>query len=144
MSVAENKALVREAIEETWNKANEEAVPNYYAPTFVFHQEGGSEVRGPLAMEEWIRATHGGFPDIRYTVDAMYGEDNKVATRYHVSGTQTGSFRGLPATGKPIDLTGEMIYYVQDGKIIEGWGFWDTLGLLEQLGLVQPPGAPRG
>jgi hypothetical protein len=35
-----------------------------------------------------------------------------------------------------------MILYVRNGKIVEGWGIWDRLGLLQQLRIVPPLGPP--
>jgi steroid delta-isomerase-like uncharacterized protein len=143
MSVDANKAVVRGAIEEVWNTGDAAGVDRFYAPTFVFHQEGGENVNGAGNFKEWVRVIHAAFPDVKYTINAMYGEGDEVATRYSVTGTQTGDFRGLPATNKPINLTGHMIYRLQDGKTVEGWGYWDTLGLLEQLGVIGPPGSPQ-
>lgn len=68
----------------------------------------------------------------------MYAEGDRVATRYTVRGTHTGDFRGLPATGRSFALTGHLIHRLADSKKAEGWGIWDNLGLLTQLGLIPP------
>jgi len=143
-----NKGIVRRAIEEGWNNANLSVVDDLYAADFVFHQESGEEIRGIGSFREWITTIHRAFPDIRYSIEAMYAEGDKVATRYIVKGTHQGDFRGLPATGKSFELTGHLIHRVMDGKKVEGWGIWDTLGLLIRLGVIPPVrlggGAPSG
>jgi steroid delta-isomerase-like uncharacterized protein len=141
--MADNKETVRQAVEELWNQDKLDQVEKYYADDFVFHTEGGDVQRGPDSIRQWLNTTHGAIPDINYHLDAVYGEDDKVALRYTVKGTHTGDFRGLPPTGKPISLTGHMILHLRDGKIVEGHGYWDTLGLLQQMGIVPPLGPPR-
>lgn len=134
----QNKAIVRRAIEEGWNPANLAVIDELYAADFIFHQESGEAVRGLDSFKTWIATIHGAFPDIRYQIEAMYAEGDKVATRYTVRGTHRGDFRGLPATGRSFDLTGHLIHRVVDGKKTEGWGIWDTLGLMVQLGIIPP------
>lgn len=139
MNVLEkNKAIVRRAIEEGWNPANHVVIDELYAADFIFHQENGDAVRGLDYFKTWIATIHGAFPDIRYHIEAMYAEGDKVATRYTVRGTHQGGFRGLPATGRSFDLTGHLIHRIVDGKKAEGWGIWDTLGLMTQLGVIPP------
>ncbi len=142
MSTEENKTLVRNAIEEAWNDGSLDAVEKYYAPEFTFYQEGGGVVHGVESFKEWVTTIHTAFPDVKYVINAMYAEDDKVATRYSITGTHTGDFKGLPPTNKPVDLTGHIIHRIKDGKKVEAWGFWDTLGLMQQLGLAPRMGPP--
>ena len=100
-------------------------------------------MKGPESIKQWVDVIHGAFPDIKYVVEAQYGEGEKVATRYSATGTHTGEFRGMPPSGKPISLTGHMIMRLADGRVAEGWGYWDTLGLLQELGVLPPMGPPR-
>lgn len=136
--VEQNKSIVRRAIEEGWNKANLSVIDELYAADFVFHQESGEEMRNVNSFKEWITIIHTAFPDIRYTIEAMYAEGDKVATRYTVRGTHQGNFRGLPPTGESFGLTGHLIHRIADRQKVEGWGIWDTLGLLVQLGVIPP------
>ena len=143
-SIDVNKATVREVVDKIWNGGDLASVDRLYDPKFTFYQEGGGVMHGPDGIKEWTQVIHGAFPDIHYTVEAQYAEGEKVATRYSATGTHTGDFRGMPPTGKPISLTGHMIYRLVDGKVVEGWGYWDTLGLLQELGVLPPMGPPRG
>lgn len=142
-SIDANKATVREVVDKVWNGADKAAIDRLYDPSFVFYVEGGGTMKGPESIKEWVDVIHGAFPDIKYVVEAQYGEGEKVATRYSAAGTHTGDFRGMPASGKPISLTGHMIMRLADGKVAEGWGYWDTLGLLQELGVLPPMGPPR-
>jgi predicted ester cyclase len=43
---------------------------------------------------------------------------------------------GIPPTGKQVTVSGITISRLKDGKIVEEWSNWDTLGMLRQLGVV--------
>jgi hypothetical protein len=46
----------------------------------------------------------------------------------------------MPATGKPIEITGMNTWTTRDGKAIEGWVNRDDMLMLQQLGVVPTPG----
>jgi predicted ester cyclase len=48
----------------------------------------------------------------------------------------TGLLNGIPATGKPIEVSAITIHQMSGGLIAETWEVWDTLGLLQQIGVV--------
>jgi predicted ester cyclase len=67
----------------------------------------------------------------------MIGEDDKVVNRWTLHVTHTGEFRGIPATGKRITITGIGIFrFSEDGKVVESWDSLDQLGMLKQLGAL--------
>jgi hypothetical protein len=45
----------------------------------------------------------------------------------------------LPA--KSVHVDGQLLSHIVDGKFVEEWVQWDTLGLLRQIGAVRPPPA---
>ena len=49
----------------------------------------------------------------------------------------TGSFVGIPATGKRYRITATDTYRIRDGKICERWGNEDSLGMMQQLGIIE-------
>jgi predicted ester cyclase len=57
--------------------------------------------------------------------------------------THTGvSIFGAPAgTGKKVKTTGISLYRIANGKIVEHWAEMDSLGVLQQLGLMPSPGS---
>jgi len=78
-----------------------------------------------------------GFPDYQTAIDELIAEGDKVAARVTMSGTHTGSFLGIPATGKTVAFTGIYIAHIANGKIIEHWGEEDGVSLLTQLGILK-------
>jgi predicted ester cyclase len=43
---------------------------------------------------------------------------------------------GIAPTGKQVTVSGITISSVKNGKVVEEWTNWDTLGMLQQLGVV--------
>ena len=77
-----------------------------------------------------------GFPDYQTVIDELIAEGDKVVTRITMAGTNTGTFMGIPATGKFITFTGICIARIANGKIVEHWGEEDGVSLLGQLGVL--------
>ncbi len=79
------------------------------------------------------------FPDIHLTIDDMVAEGDKVAVRITMTGTHKGEFMGIPPTNKKVTIWAINIYRIAGGKIVEELGKADTLGLMQQLGVVPTP-----
>ncbi len=80
------------------------------------------------------------FPDNRYMTDDLIAEGDYVVERWTTTGTMSGSpFMGMPANGKKFKVSGVSIYRINNGKIVEHWGEFDQLAILQQLGLMKMP-----
>jgi predicted ester cyclase len=79
------------------------------------------------------------FPDLRISIDEQIVEGETVVTRWTATGTNEGELMGMAATGKQATTAGINIDRVAGGKLVEGWGLFDQLGLLQQLGVVPLP-----
>lgn len=78
-----------------------------------------------------------GFPDYQTLIEDMIAEGDKVAARIKMTGTHTGEFMGIPPTAKQISFTGIYMVRIANGKIVEHWGEEDSVGLLQQLGVLK-------
>ena len=79
-------------------------------------------------------------PDMKFEILDVLVAGNRVAIRSRVTGTQTGPFMEMPATGKPFDVEGIDIVDVNDDmKVVEHWGIFDFLGMMQQVGLIPQP-----
>jgi steroid delta-isomerase-like uncharacterized protein len=141
-SAKEIKALERRVFEEN-NKGKAAAMAvmdELYATDFVVHGSTESEdIHGlknvKQSMSEYLNA----FPDLHYALDDMIVEGDKVVVRCTVTGTHKGEFMGVPPTNKKVKVQAIAIDRVVGGKIVEEWGMSDTLGLMQQLGVVPTP-----
>ena len=67
---------------------------------------------------------HGAHPDLRFTIDDLIAEDDRVTIRWTLHGTNTGPMFGRPPTGQPVELAAIVIFRIADGKIAERWAAW--------------------
>jgi steroid delta-isomerase-like uncharacterized protein len=94
------------------------------------------------AFRKSIRELRRAFPDFATTEAELLadGTTKKVTVRWSAKGTHRGTFLGVAATGRVVRFQGIEVIRVERGKIVERWGEWDGIGLLEQLGAFH--GAP--
>ena len=79
------------------------------------------------------------FPDIRVTIENTVAEANQVANHGYFTGTHRGDFMGLPPTGKTIHVAYLDYWQVANGLLADNWVRMDTVGLLQQLGVLPAP-----
>jgi predicted ester cyclase len=89
-----------------------------------------SEVGGYEAVVGSFRA---GIPDLKVEQVEIIANDDVVAVRSRVTGTNTAPLFGQPATNRPIAFTAMDIHRVQNGRIVETWHVEDLLGMRRQL-----------
>jgi steroid delta-isomerase-like uncharacterized protein len=87
-------------------------------------------------MRQALPAFRTAFPDLNITVGEMLADGDKVAYRLNVTGTHTGEFMGIPATGRRIAITETHIDQVANGRIARHDGDWDQMGMLQQLAVI--------
>ena len=141
MSGEENKALIRRGFEEFVNRKNLAPVDELIAPNFVGYYSGVPEpVRGRDGFKQLLSMYHSAFPDLKVRIEDIVAEGDKVAVRLTFRGTHQGELMGIPPTGKSIALTSINIFRVEGGKAVEQRVNTDDLGMLQQLGVMTPPG----
>lgn len=92
---------------------------------------------GPVGYLAAVRAYLAGFPDLDHTVIETVCEGEAVAIRLRCSGTQLGAFLGHPPTDRRFVATGIDLLRFRDGVIVERTGAFDTVAMLQQLGLYR-------
>jgi steroid delta-isomerase-like uncharacterized protein len=133
--VEENIVLMRRWFKEVWNEGRVQTIYDLMAENVVAvgQDQPGVEIHGPLDFVALFERLHGAFPDIKVTVEDTFGADDKVVVRWSAKMTHTGDHLGIPATNKPVRITGITIARIEKGKIVQGWDNWDQLALMQQL-----------
>jgi len=136
MSVQDNIELLSRWFREVWNEGKTETVHELLSPDAVAIGQAGSavELRGPKEFVSFVKQIRSAFPDMHVEVEDTFGADDKVVVRWSARMTHRGDALGIPATGKPVRLTGITIARIVNGKIVAGWDNWDQLGMLQQIG----------
>ena len=136
MSIEQNKSIVRRWIEEVWNKGNVAVIDEVYAPDYIQHEPAPETVNSSEALKQYVSTYLTAFPDLNLSIEDLLAEGDKVVWRFKSTGHQNGPFMGLPPTGKTGNITGIVIFRLENSRIVEGWVNLDVLGLLQQVGII--------
>jgi predicted ester cyclase len=109
----------------------------YAEDAVVDSPTAGGTVTGRKAIEEVTRAWFAGIPDVRFTRETLVIDGDRVVWIGEVSGTDTGGFMGLAATGRPFRLPMVVVCTLKDGAIIREQRIYDFTGMLVQIGLLK-------
>jgi steroid delta-isomerase-like uncharacterized protein len=139
MSTEANKALVRRTLQEFYNQGDLTLADEVFAANYVNHDPAQPEVRDLEGLKRYWMAICAGFPDHETTVEDLLADGEMVVKRATFRGTQRGEFNGLPASGKPLVVSTISIYRIVGGKIAECWWGYDSLGIMQQLGIMPAP-----
>jgi steroid delta-isomerase-like uncharacterized protein len=140
VSDEDNKALVRRFVDEVQSGGNIDLIDEICSPEFVNH----SAPPGIPADREGIKIVTAmfrrAFPDSYFTVEDMVAEGDKVATRKTFHGTHEGEFMGIPPSGRSVSMGLIDIVRISEGRVVEHWSMGDSLGVMQQLGVIPQPG----
>jgi steroid delta-isomerase-like uncharacterized protein len=139
MSIEENKDIVRR-YQEAYNSNNLEALSDVVAADVLTPKIMPGLSSGLEGAKMVHQTTLRGMPDFHTRIDDLIAEGNKVVARVTMTGTHTGDFWGMPATGRRVEFTGVYVVRIAEGKIVEHWGEEDGIGLLQQLGFMPKAG----
>ncbi len=128
----------RNAIEELVRRWLNEAICNGNVAIFdellaenVCDSSGGAKAFGSEPFKQRARAVHGAFSKIEVALEELVIDADRLAWRWSLTGTHTGAFAGIAATGRRVTLRGVNFQRVrsEDGRVVEHWTLADLAGL---------------
>ena len=137
-----NKQIVRRFVEEMWNGGKLDVADEVLAADYVEHPSSPDEAKpaepcGPDGMKRFVGMFLGAFPDMKFNIEHMVAEGDRVAIHLVGRGTHLGELHGMAPTGKPVVIGGAAIHRIENGKIAETYQVVDRLRLREQIGAPQ-------
>lgn len=136
-SARESKALVRRFYEELYDRGNSGIIDELFSPDYVHHIP---DVMGKKMDFQDFKKRElqlaSAFPDREKIIEDQVAEGDRVATRSTMRGTHTGNMPNIPATGRKVEVSAIIINRLADGKIVEGWETYDSLGMMMQLDVI--------
>ena len=124
---------------EVLNTGNFELVDELLAAEFVDHTPRPGVAPNREGLKQSAMALRSAFPDIRYSIDDSIVCGDKIVHRLTATGTMTGEFNGMPATGKRASWTEIHIGRGVNGRLTDHWGLVDQFDMLVQLGIIRSP-----
>src|SRR5262245_41496807 len=130
-------AALQHRLWETIDRQDWAAVKDLTAPRLRVH------VGGPdMDFDGWVaqgKMFYGAFPDGKHEIQEVVVENDRAAMRGVWRGTHTGMFNGIPATGRKVAIDMAIIDRFVDGRLVDHFGVFDALGLLQQIGAIPTP-----
>lgn len=127
-----NKEIIRNLYENILNNRKIELLNDVISPDYV----GIGDAKGVAGFSSTVMSVIAGFPDIKWRIEDIASEGDKVIVRWRWNGTNTAAFRGIPASNKKVTDNAIVIYQLKDGKVTNAWLQGDRLGFLMQIGLI--------
>lgn len=132
----QNKQLVRRIPEDVFAEGDLDLLNELYAEDAIEHNAMGDH-QGRTAIRESFEVFLTAFPDISQTVENIIAEEDMVAIQITSRGTHEGELMGFEPTGNEIEVQQMFFVRIEDGMIAERWFLPDSLGLLQQLGIIE-------
>jgi steroid delta-isomerase-like uncharacterized protein len=134
--------VMKRFVEELWNQRRLEVADAIFAEDCVTHQlrsgmPAAAAPRGPQAIKEHVRGWLASFPDLQFQIEQTLSEGDRVVMQLSMEGTHEGAWLGIPATGKKLQIRMFTLHRVVDGKIVEDWVLVESLGVFQQLEVVE-------
>ena len=135
------KQLINRFVQELWNERRLGVADSIFAKDCVTHQlrsgvPADAVPRGPEAIKEHVAGWITSFPDLRFSVEQMLSEGDRVMTQMLMEGTHQGAWLGIPASGKKMQIRMFTVHRVVQRKIVEDWVLVESLCVFQQLGVV--------
>lgn len=140
MPEQENIAVVGRFIDEVINQGRLEVCDQIVEENFVELDPLPGQQQGRQGLKDVIAMMRAAFPDIHWVSDEIVAAGDKVVTRFTWTGTHRGTFLGIPPTGRPVTVKGVVIDRLSGGKMADSRILMDTLGMMQQLGVIPGPG----
>jgi predicted ester cyclase len=105
-----------------------------YAEGMILHTV--PETKGRANCIAYYQNYITGFSNRQFIIRETFAQGNKLTKFWQFKGKHTGSFFGIPATNKDVDVIGCTIATIENGVITEERDFMDNLEFFRQLGLM--------
>ena len=143
---AESVELV-ETYVEMWNTRDLSAIPELVTDGFVMYDPAApergvagpkGEVHGREGLRQFLEGVTTGYPDFEVEVLDLLADEAGAFYEVRLRGTHEGNLNGLPPTGRRMDVRGVSKLTFEDGRVTEHRVYFDTRGVMEQLGMTFP------
>jgi steroid delta-isomerase-like uncharacterized protein len=128
-----------------WNSADIEGIVAFYDDEIVWKNVGLEETyEGKDGVRGFLTRLYTAIPDLQFTVHHKIARGDNVSEQWTVAGTHLGTFMGIPATGRHLEINAISMVTMRDGKFLRDEFYWDTGAVMRQMGLMPSLAATQG
>lgn len=127
-----------------FNSGKMDDLNKYIAEDYKEHTPWPGQKPGLAGLKEGMTEFRTAFPDMKFTVKDITSDGDMIWAHYNMSGTNTGAFMGMPATGKKVDVNGMELVKLTNGKCTDHWNYDEGAKMMQQLGMMPPDKMPAG
>ena len=131
------KEFLQSFLNEVWNGGDADAVDRYLAPEYTIFHDTGDPWEGrtltPDQFKDRLVKSRSAAPDQVFHVQDMVEEGDRIAVTWLWKGTHLGDWPGLPATSKPISMSGVTVYHFTNDRLSGHWQIADRMAVYQQV-----------
>ncbi|MDX3102441.1 ester cyclase [Nonomuraea angiospora] len=120
------KDVIRRFYDEVLNAGALDVADEIVGPGFA---PRGGGAAGPEALRQIARYLRSALPDLRFDIEDLIAEGDRVASRWTLRGTHEGDFFGFPPTGRRLEVRACVFFRMENGKVAEIWPVIDSSSL---------------
>jgi predicted ester cyclase len=133
----QHEAAVRRYFAEAWSEGHLDVLDDLLAADYINHTPSTpNPPPGPAGLKPIVAAFRVAFPDLRFTVEDVVVDGDRVAVRVRMEGTHTGPLFDIAPTRRHVSVEQMNLERFRGDRIVEHWRVTDELGLMRQLGVV--------
>ena len=144
MSAEQNKALFRR-MNDLYTAYDVAGLKEIWSEDFTDHNIAVPQTLDRDGAMGILQGFFDSFPDLYFRTEDLVADEQKVVARWTATGTMTGKpFLDIEADGQKVEFTGMEEIVIRDGKMVERWLFFNTLGFMQQIGaqIIMGEGEP--
>ena len=146
-----NKAIVTITLTQEQIEANKRTASHFHDPfmtgdpttldaivhaNWINHPPNPQEAPGIEGFKGTTLFFHHAFPNIRFDIQEILADNDKVIVRTLIHGAAGGDFLGHAVAGKRIAFNSLEVHQFVDGKISETWHIQDYYSMLAELTII--------
>jgi predicted ester cyclase len=135
--VPQNEAVVRRFLAELWSEGELGVADELVAPDHRHHL-GDDTLSGPDGVKGAVTWLRDAFPDLRFEIDDLISDGDRVVVRWTARGTHLGTFSEIEPTGRQVAWTGCDWFRLRSGQLVEAFVISDGGEFYDQLTEERP------
>lgn len=134
--------VIVEAFMNAWNARDVDRIVSFYADDALYEDvtnvgnQWATPWRGRDAIHDAVREMFAALPDLAFEMHAVRTGKDFAVLEWTMTGTHTGDWPTLPATGRPISVRGVSVLEFAGAAIRRQHDYWDGFRFSSQLGVL--------